>query len=80
MKKSELKQIIKEEIKKSLNEGTALSAINKYKDKTGPEGLIISKLTVLERTLNQLKKIEKDTKVISLIDMVLKTFDEIREI
>ena len=79
MKKSELKQIIKEEINKSLNEGTALSAINKYKDKTGPEGLIISKLTVLEKTLKQLSKTNNiDGK--KVIEMVLKTFDEIREI
>jgi len=35
---------------------------------------------VLEKTLKQLKKAEKDAKVISLIDMVLETFNDIRKI
>ncbi len=80
MKKSELQKIIQEEIKGALSEGVALSLIDKHKDKTGPEGLIISKLMVLEKTLKQLKKAEKDAKVISLIDMVLETFNDIRKI
>ena len=80
MNKSELQKLIREEIKGALSEGMALSLIDKYKDKTGPEGLIVSKLMVLEKTLKQLKKTEKDATVISLIDMVLKTFNDIRKI
>jgi hypothetical protein len=85
MKKSELKQIIKEEISKAFNEGLTTSLMSQYKGKTGPEGLIISKLLTLEKVLMQLKKAQSgnpDSNVTaeSVVDMVLKTFNEIREI
>jgi hypothetical protein len=50
MKKSDLQQIIKEEIQSILNENISKNIIGKFQNKTGPEGLIISKLTVLEKT------------------------------
>jgi 5'-deoxynucleotidase YfbR-like HD superfamily hydrolase len=79
MKKSDLQQIIKEEIQSILNENISKNIIGKFQNKTGPEGLIISKLTVLEKTLKQLSKTNNiDGK--KVIEMVLKTFDEIREI
>jgi hypothetical protein len=68
-----------------LNEGLTLSLLNQYKDKTGPQGLIISKLLTLEKVLTQLS-IEQSSNpdpnvtVESIIDMVLETFNEIREI
>jgi hypothetical protein len=85
MKKSELKQLIREELKNTLNEGLTSSLLDQYKGKTGPQGLIISKLLTLEKVLIQLKKEhasnpDPKTTVESIIDMVLKTFDEIREI
>lgn len=85
MKTSELRQIIKEEISKVSNEGLTTSFLNQYKDKTGPQGLIISKLLVLEKVLKQLKKLQAvnpDPKVTveSIINMVLETLNEIRKI
>jgi len=79
MKIAELRQIIREELQNTLSDGLTKSVLDKYQNKTGPEGLIISKLIVLERVLKQLKKtgnVDGD----KVIDMVLKTFDEIREI
>lgn len=79
MKIAELRQIIKEELQNTLSDGLTKSVLDKYQNKTGPEGLVISKLIVLERVLKQLKKtgnVDGD----KVIDMVLKTFDEIREI
>jgi len=85
MKTSELRQIIKEEISKVSNEGVTTSFLNQYKDKTGPQGLIISKLFVLEKVLKQLKKeqaVNPDPKVTveSIINMVLETLNEIHKI
>ena len=85
MKKSELKQIIKEEISKVSNEGLTTSFLNQYKGKTGPQSLIISKLLVLEKVLKQLKKLQAvnpdpNVTVESIINMVLETLNEIREI
>jgi hypothetical protein len=71
--------------KTTLNEGLTSSLLNQYKDKTGPQGLIISKLLTLEEVLTQLKKEQSsnpdpNVTVESIIDMVLETFNEIREI
>ena len=75
--------------KTTLNEGLTSSLLDQYKNKTGPltgpQGLIISKLLTLEKVLTQLKKEQSsnpDPKVTveSIIDMVLETFNEIREI
>jgi hypothetical protein len=69
----------------TLNEGLTSSLLDQYKDKTGPQGLIISKLLTLEKVLTQLS-IEQSSNpdpnvtVESIIDMVLETFNEIREI
>jgi 5'-deoxynucleotidase YfbR-like HD superfamily hydrolase len=79
MKTTELKQIIKEEIQSILNENTSKNILNKFQNRTGPEGLIISKLIVLEKVLKQLSKLD-DIDGKKVIEMVLKTFDEIREI
>ena len=71
--------------KTTLNEGLTSSLLNQYKDKTGPQGLIISKLLTLEKVLTQLS-IEQSSNpdpnvtVESIIDMVLETFNEIRDI
>jgi len=85
MKTSELRQIIKEEIDKVSNKGLTTSFLNQYKDKTGPQSLIISKLLVLEKVLKQLKKLQAvnpdpNVTVESIINMVLETLNEIREI
>ena len=73
----------------TLNEGLTSSLLGQYKDKTGPltgpQGLIISKLLTLEKVLIQLKKEQSsnpdsNVTVESIIDMVLETFNEIREI
>lgn len=79
MKIAELRQIIREELQNTLSDGLTKSVLDKYQNKTGPEGLIISKLNVLEKVLKQLKK-TKNVDGDKVIDMVLKTFDEIREI
>ena len=73
----------------TLNEGLTSSLLDQYKNKTGPltgpQGLIISKLLTLEKVLTQLKKEQSsnpdsNVTVESIIDMVLETFNEIREI
>ena len=75
--------------KTTLNEGLTSSLLDQYKNKTGPltgpQGLIISKLLTLEKVLIQLKKEQSsnpdsNVTVESLIDMMLETFSEIREI
>ena len=75
--------------KATLNEGLTSSLLDQYKNKTGPltgpQGLIISKLLTLEKVLIQLKKEQSsnpdsNVTVESIIDMVLETFNEIREI
>ena len=75
--------------KTTLNEGLTSSLLDQYKNKTGPltgpQGLIISKLLTLEKVLIQLKKEQSsnpdpNVTVESIIDMVLETFNEIREI
>jgi hypothetical protein len=75
--------------KTTLNEGLTSSLLDQYKNKTGPltgpQGLIISKLLTLEKVLTQLKKEQSsnpdpNVTVESIIDMVLETFNEIREI
>ena len=79
MKVAELRQIIREELQNTLSDGLTKNVLDKYQNKTGPKGLVISKLNVLEKVLKQLKKtgnVDGD----KVIDMVLKTFDEIREI
>jgi len=68
-----------------LNEGLTSSLLDQYKDKTGPQGLIISKLLTLEKVLTQHKKEQSsnpdpNVTVESIIDMVLETFNEIRDI
>jgi hypothetical protein len=96
MKKSELQQIIKEEIENVLiNEafvnpqgeledfkggGLVSALINTYKNKGGKPGLIISKFNILEKVLKQLKKISKSDEEIKIIDFVLDKLREIREI
>jgi hypothetical protein len=85
MKKSELRQLIKEELKNTHNEGLTSSLMDRFKNKTGPQGLIMSKLLTLEKVLISLKKEQRsnpdpNVTVESIIDMVLKTFNEIREI
>jgi hypothetical protein len=85
MKLSQLKQIIKEEIENTHNEGLTSSLMDRFKNKTGPQGLIMSKLLTLEKVLIQLKKEQSsnpdsNVTVESIVDMVLKTFNEIREI
>jgi len=67
------------------NKGLTSSLLSQYKGKTGPQGLIISKLLTLEKVLTQLKKEQSsnpdpNVTVESIVDMVLKTFNEIREI
>jgi len=42
MKKSELRQLIKEELKNTHNEGLTSSLMDRFKNKTGPQGLIMS--------------------------------------
>ena len=69
----------------TLNEGLTSSLLDQYKDKTGPQGLIISKLLTLEKVLTQLNleqssNPDPNVTVESIIDMVLETFNEIREI
>ena len=69
----------------TLNEGLTSSLLDQYKDKTGPRGLIISKLLTLEKVLTQLNleqssNPDPNVTVESIIDMVLETFNEIREI
>ena len=75
--------------KTTLNEGLTSSLLDQYKNKTGPltgpQGLIISKLLTLEKVLIQLKKEQSsnpdsNVTVESIIDMVLETFNKIREI
>jgi hypothetical protein len=67
------------------NKSLTSSLLGQYKGKTGPQGLIISKLLTLEKVLTQLKKEQSsnpdsNVTVESIVDMVLKTFNEIREI
>ena len=73
----------------TLNEGLTSSLLDQYKNKTGPltgpQGLIISKLLTLEKVLTQLNleqssNPDPNVTVESIIDMVLETFNEIREI
>ena len=71
--------------KATLNEGLTSSLLDQYKNKTGPQGLIISKLLTLEKVLTQLNleqssNPDPNVTVESIIDMVLETFNEIREI
>ena len=71
--------------KEMLNEGLTSSLLDQYENKTGPQGLIISKLLTLEKVLTQLNleqssNPDPNVTVESIIDMVLKTFNEIREI
>ena len=100
MKKSELRQIIKEEIQNVLineafvnpqgeledfdNGRLIASLLTQYKGKSGKTGLIISKFLVLEKVLKQLKTLKASdpnaADEIKTIDMILNTFNEIREI
>ena len=86
LKMQRLAGIITEgQYKEILNEGLTSSLLGQYKDKTGPQGLIISKLLTLEKVLTQLnieqsKNPDPKVTVKSIIDMVLETFNEIREI
>ena len=64
-------------LREIIREKLAQSVLSKYK--TGPESVILSKLVVLEKVLKQLRKLP-DVDAYKTIDMVLKTFDEIREI
>ena len=86
LKMQRLAGIITEgQYKEILNEGLTSSLLGQYKDKTGSQGVIISKLLTLKKVLIQLKKEQSknpDPKVTvkSIIDMVLETFNEIREI
>jgi hypothetical protein len=48
--------------------------------KTGPEGLILSKLASLEKVLSDLLKVKPDIEGVRVINLVLKTFDEIHQI
>lgn len=80
MKKSELRQIIREEMKPQINEGITYKLLDKYQNKTGPEGLIISKLIVLERVLMRINKSSEPIDGKSIIELVLKTFSDIRKI
>ena len=55
MKIAELRHIIREELQNTLSDGLTKNVLDKYQNKTGPEGLIISKLIVLERVLKHKK-------------------------
>lgn len=88
MKKQQLQQIIREEIKNTLNEDhygkLVASLIAEYQNTPGREGLVVSKFLTLEKVLKQLKRLKASdpnaTDELKTIDMVLKTFDEIRNI
>ena len=86
LKMQRLAGIITEgQYKATLNEGLTSSLLDQYKNKTGPQGLIISKLLTLEKVLTQLNleqssNPDPNVTVESIIDMVLETFNEIREI
>ena len=74
---AEKEAVDENQLKEIIREKLAQSVLSKYK--TGPESVILSKLVVLEKVLKQLRKLP-DVDAYKTIDMVLKTFDEIREI
>jgi hypothetical protein len=75
-----IKEAKKYDIGSDLNENLTKQLLAKYQDKTGPEGLIISKLLVLERVLIRIKKYQSEINSTAVIDLVLKTFKDIRGI
>jgi hypothetical protein len=66
-------------LKELLNENLTKQLLTKYQNKTGPEGLIISKLLTLEKALIQIKQ-DPEVNGTSVINLVLKTFNDIRKI